>query len=154
MYATLLPYHSLFRWLVLISLVFAVYKAYDGWRNKRTFSKLDNRVRHWTATIVHIQFTLGLILYFSSPLVDYFLNHFSEAVHLRSYRFFGMEHSLVMFLAVIVITIGSAKAKRKSSDQDKFKTMAIWFGIGLLLILSSIPWPFWPFESRPWIRAF
>lgn len=153
-YSTLLPLHSLVRWLVLISLIVAIFMAFRGWLLKKEFSKFDNSVRHWTATIAHIQLLIGLWLYLISPITDYFLHHFKEAVHLREIRFFGMEHSLMMLIAIVIITIGSAKARRKPTDTEKFRTMAIWFSVGLLIILTSIPWAFSPFTSRPHIRPF
>lgn len=154
MYPTLVALHSWMRWLVLISLLFALYRAYRGWLGKKAFTRSDNTVRHTTATILHIQFLLGLWLYIISPLVQTFLHNFKEGMHDRQARFFGLEHITVMLLAIVVITIGSAKAKRKRSDKQKFRTMAIWFTIGLLLVLSSIPWPFSPLISRPWVRGF
>lgn len=154
MYPTLVALHSWMRWLVLISLLFAIYRAYRGWLGSQMFTRFDNTVRHTSVTILHLQFLIGLGLYFISPLTDYFMHHFKDAMHERQARFFGLEHISVMLVAVVVTTIGSAKAKRKRSDKQKFKTMAIWFTIGLLLILSSIPWPFSPLISRPWIRGF
>jgi hypothetical protein len=131
-----------------------MYSACWGWHFGNSFSKLDNFIRHTTATIAHIQLILGIWLYFVSPVVDYFLHNFSDAVHLREIRFFGMEHSLMMFIAVVIITIGSAKAKRKPTDKEKFKTVAIWFGIALFIILLNIPWKFSPLISRPYFRTF
>lgn len=154
MYSTLLVLHSLIRWFVLASLLFAIFRAYKGWRSQKRFSKFDNSVRHWTATIAHIQLIIGLWLYFVSPIINYFLHNYNEAVHQREIRFFGMEHSLMMLIAMIVITIGSVKAKRKSTDTEKFKTMAIWFSVGLFIILTSIPWGFSPLVSRPYYRPF
>lgn len=154
MYQIILALHSLTRWFVLASLVFAIVKAYKGWISKKTFTKSDNAIRHWTATIAHIQLLLGLCLYFISPLVNYFLHNYKVAVHQREIRFFGMEHSIMMMTGIIVITIGSAKAKRKLADKDKFKTMATWFTVGLLIIVTSIPWGFSPLVGRPYFRAF
>jgi hypothetical protein len=154
MYNTLLIFHSFFRWLVLISLLYALYRAYRGWFTNQVFSKTDNMVRHTSATIAHIQLVLGITLYFISPIVDYFLHHFSTAVHLREIRFFGMEHSLMMLIGIILITIGSAKAKRKSSDKEKFKTIALWYSIALFIMITSIPWSFSPLVSRPYFRIF
>lgn len=154
MYLTLLALHSLVRWLVLLSLGYSIYRGYTGWLGGKSFSKNDNAVRHWTATIAHIQFLLGLSLYYLSPVVDYFLKNFGKAVHLREIRYFGMEHSLMMLIGITVITIGSAKAKRRSTDKAKFKTMAVWFSVGLFIILTSIPWSFSPLVSRPSFRPF
>ena len=152
MYVTLLTLHSWVRWFVLTGLISAIIVGYYGWLFKKPFFKSHDKIRHWSATILHIQFTLGITLYFISPIVDYFLNHFKEAIHLREVRFFGMEHSLMMFIAVTLVSVGSAKAKRKKSDQEKFKTMAIWFSVGFLIILSSIPWRFLGLISRPYLR--
>ena len=154
MYSVLLLLHSYNRWLVLISLLLALFRSYRGWLSRKPFTSFDNMVRHITATIVHIQLLLGLWLYAISPLVSYFLNHFKEAVKQREVRFFGMEHIFMMLIAVALITIGSAKAKRQTDDRQKFKTMAIWFTLGLLVILSSIPWQFSPLISRPSFRTF
>ncbi len=154
MYITLLALHSLTRWLVLVSLLYAIINSYRGWLFNKTWLKSDDIIRHTTATIAHIQLLLGIGLYFVSPIVNYFLHNFGTAVHERVIRFFGMEHITMMLVAITLITIGSVKAKRKTTDRDKFKTMAIWFTIALLIILSSIPWSFSPLISRPNFRWF
>jgi hypothetical protein len=152
MYPYLLALHSVFRWMVLLSLLFAIYRSYRGWMSAAVYSDFDNGVRHWSATIAHVQLILGIILYFISPLVDYFLHHFKEAVHEREIRFFGMEHSLMMILSIIVITIASMISKRQSTDAKKFRALAIGYTLALLIIVTSVPWPFSPLVSRPWFR--
>ena len=156
MYPEILALHSLFRWLVVVSLLFAIYRSYKGWLSNKAFSKFDNSVRKWTAIIAQLQMLIGITLYSISPFVHYFLHHFKKALPQREIRFFGMEHAIMMITAIVVITIGSAKAKRKTSDKEKYKTMAIWFSIGMLIILSSMPLPFSPppFVQRPFFRSF
>ncbi|HEY8896918.1 MAG TPA: hypothetical protein VIM79_18980 [Niastella sp.] len=154
MYSFFLALHSLVRWFVLISLLIALYRAWSGLLLKKPFSKFDNFIRHTTATIAQTQMLLGIVLYCISPLVRYFLNYFKDAVHQRQIRFFGMEHVVMMLLAVVLITIGSMRAKRQPDDKQKFRTMAIFFTIALLVILSSIPWQFSPLVSRPYFRSF
>jgi hypothetical protein len=154
MYQAILALHSLVRWFVLVSLLYSIYRAYKGLLSGKFFSRFDNSVRHWTATFAQIQLVVGLWLYFISPIIDYFLHHYKDAVHQSEFRFFGMEHSIMMLTAIILITIGSAKAKRKQADNEKFKTIAIWFTIGLVIILTSIPWTFSPLASRPFYRPF
>ena len=152
MYQYLLALHSLTRWFVLTSLLYAIYRSYRGWVNENEYSPFDNKVRHWSATIAHVQLILGLWLYFISPITDYFLHHYSVAVHEREIRFFGMEHSLMMILAIVVITISSILSKRQSSAKGKYKTLAIGYTLAMLIILSSLPWPFSPLVSRPYLR--
>lgn len=152
MYNTLLALHSLTRWLVLGSLIFALFRAYRGWLFKKPFSKIDNIVRIVSATVAHVQLVLGLTLYFVSPIVNYFLHNFGIAVRERNIRFFGMEHVTMMLVAITLITIGSVKTKHKPTDEQKFKTMAIWYTIAFVIIFLSIPWSFSPFTSRPNFR--
>jgi uncharacterized Tic20 family protein len=153
MYAWLIFLHSLFRWFVLISLLYATFRAYKGYTSHSTFSTIDNAVRHWTATIAHIQLLIGCMVYLKSPLVKYFFGHFKQAVAQRDAVFFGIIHITLMLVAIVVITIGSALAKRRTTAAAQFKTQLIWFAIALLLILIAIPWPFSPFAARPYIRT-
>lgn len=154
MYPTVLIIHSLFRWLVLLSLCYAIIKAYKGYTQKTNFTFWDNKVRHWTATIAHIQLILGVFVYIKSPLIKYYFSDFKNSISNWGLTFFGLFHFTLMITAIVVITIGSAKAKRKKTDIEKFKTMLIWFSIALIIIFIAIPWPFSPLANRPYIRTF
>lgn len=154
MYYFLLASHSLIRWVVIISIITAIVRSFIGWKGNKAFTPNDNKLRLLTVTATHIQAIIGAILYIISPLISYFLHNFSEAVGQRQVRFFGMEHSSMMLLSVVLLTIGSAKAKRKTTDAEKFRTMAIWFTIAFLVMLSSIPWWFSPLTARPMLRPF
>jgi hypothetical protein len=153
MYFTILLLHSWVRWLVLISLLVAIFRAYQGWLGNRLFTAFDNTLRITTTTIAHVQLLLGIILYIISPVVRYFLQYFKTAVHQREIRFFGMEHITMMLIAIVLLTIGSVRTKKQRTSRQQFKTMAIWFSIALLIIFLSIPWHFSPFTSRPYFRV-
>ena len=154
MYSYLIFFHSITRWFVLGSLLFAISRSYQGYFTKGVFTKTDDSIRHWTATISHIQLTIGSVLYFTSPLIKFFFAHFKEQFVNIDLAFFGLVHILLMTVAVVLITIGSAIAKRKLTDQEKFRTMLVYFSIALLIIFIAIPWPFSPFTNRPYIRIF
>lgn len=154
MFPILLALHSLIRWFVLISIVYSIILAWRGWRKNTRFTKYDNWIRLITVSIAHTQLTIGLWLYFISPIVAYFLANFSQALHITQTRFFGMEHSSMMTLGVGLVTLGSSIARRKKSDKDKFKAIAIWYTIALIVIFFSIPWAFSPFTARPYLRPF
>ncbi len=154
MFPTLLALHSLFRWLVLTSIVYSIFIGYRGWRKKRSFTKYDNWVRLITVSFAHIQLIIGGWLYFISPIVDYFLKNFSESMPQTQLRFFGMEHVTMMLIGISLVTVGSSIARRKKTDEEKFKAIAIWYSLALIVIFTSIPWEFSPFTSRPYFRAF
>ncbi|RYY09173.1 MAG: hypothetical protein EOO04_38835 [Chitinophagaceae bacterium] len=152
MYQALIFFHSIFRWLVLISLIYAIIRSYNGYTAKRVFTKDDNAARHWTATISHIQLMIGIMLYSQSPLIKYMFSNFKLAVQNKEAAFFGLIHITLMLTAIVFITVGSALAKRRESDRRKFKTMLIWFSISLIIIIIAVPWPFSPLANRPYFR--
>jgi hypothetical protein len=53
-----------------------------------------------------------------------------------------MEHISLMIIAIILVTIGHSKSKKGSTPADKFKPIKLWYVVGLILIIASIPWPF------------
>lgn len=152
MHSILLSFHALVRWLVLASLLYAVYRAWKGYRNKTNFNKTDNTVRHVTATVAHIQLLIGMLLYSQSPLVKYFWANTKEAARNTELLFFGIIHLSLMLAAIVLITIGSALAKRRQTDREKFRTMFFWFSLALIIIFIAIPWPFSPLAHRPYFR--
>jgi uncharacterized Tic20 family protein len=154
MYYTLLILHSIFRWLVLLSLLYCICFSIYGWRKNSVFSTWHNFMRHTTATISHVQLVIGYLIYFNSPTVTYFRQYYNEAVRQFEYLFFGLIHVIMMTISVILITIGSSVAKRSSTDKGKFRVIALFCSFALLIILIAIPWPFSPLARRPYIRTF
>lgn len=138
MYSMLKHAHSGFRWLVLVLLVIAIINAYTKWQNRKDYTSSDKKKSLFAMVFTHIQLLIGLVLYFMSPLVSFSEGFMKETIT----RFFTIEHTTIMVLAIVVITMGYSKAKRKEDDSQKFKTTFIYYLIGLILILVSIPWPF------------
>lgn len=152
MHQSILICHSFIRWLVLVSLIYSIYRAYKGYSSKLSFTKKDELVRHWTATIAHIQLIFGILIYVQSPITRYLWSNFKEGIQNKDTIFFGLIHIVLMLIAIVLITIGSALAKRKLSDASKFKTILVWFSIALIIIFIAIPWPFSPLANRPYFR--
>ena len=138
MYSGLLHAHSGLRWIVLILLILALVKALSGWMGGKNYTEGDRKMALYALIATHIQLVLGIVLYYISPKVSFHEGFIREPVH----RFFTVEHLAMMILAVVLITVGYSTAKRVGESLAKHKRIAIWFGIGLLLMLISIPWPF------------
>lgn len=150
MYSFILGLHNAGRWLVLVTLLTSI--IISASRLHRKFTTPINTLRHWTATIAHIQLLLGMFLYFQSPVVRTPLP--PDPYHIvDEHVYFRYIHITLMFLAVIIITIGSAKAKRAQTDPAKFRIMLVWFTAGLLILLLAIPWPSSPLAGRPLLRT-
>jgi hypothetical protein len=59
-------------------------------------------------------------------------------------RLILVEHALVNIIAVVLITIGFSKHKKKTESVSKYKTIAIFYTLALVFLLSRIPWEAWP----------
>jgi hypothetical protein len=58
-----------------------------------------------------------------------------------TYRFFLVEHPLMMIIAIVFITIGRGQVKKPVPDAIKYKKAFWFFVLALILILAAIPWP-------------
>jgi hypothetical protein len=89
--------------------------------------------------VIHIQLLVGLILYFVSPLGFASLGQMAD----KALRLTSLEHPIINIIAIALITIGWTKHKKVVTSASKFKIFSIFYGLGLLLILSRIPWSMW-----------
>jgi membrane protein DedA with SNARE-associated domain len=134
--------HSGLRWIVLILLIWAIANAFSA----KHFEKKHKLINLFAMLTLHIQLVIGLIQYFTSAKVQFSAGWMEN----KLLRFYGMEHLAGMLLAIILITIGYSKAKRKVNDADKFKVIRLFYSIGLIIILLSIPWPFRAYLGGGW----
>jgi heme A synthase len=136
--------HSLWAYVVLIILIFAVINAVKGFSSKKEFTAKDLRISLFALIAAHIQLLIGFVVYYLS---DFYLSMRSagmgEVMKNSELRKILIEHPLVAIIAIVLITIGFSKHKKQATDTAKFKTIAIYYGIALLLILSRIPWTQW-----------
>ncbi|MEZ7876707.1 MAG: hypothetical protein QMB86_06860 [Polaribacter sp.] len=135
--------HSYWAYLVLAILIFAVINAILGLSKKKQFTDKDLRIGLFALIVSHIQLLIGLVWYFMSPWFNALTEDAGAVMKEKSLRLLAVEHPVMMILAIVFITIGWSKHKNKTTDSAKFKTFAIFYGIGLLLMLSKIPWNNW-----------
>ena len=139
MYYFLQKFHSGWAYLALLLLVIAVANAVIGKISKREFKSLDRSISLFGMLSIHIQLLVGLILYFVSPLGFASLGEMSD----RALRLTSLEHPVTNLIAIAIITVGWSKHKKGVTSDDKFTTIAIFYSVGLILILSKIPWKLW-----------
>ena len=139
MYHFIQKFHSGWAYVALILLVFAVINSFLGMSSKREFTAKDRKIALFGLIATHIQLVVGLILYFVSPLGKAAIGQMAES----DIRLTWLEHPLINIIAIILITFGWSKHKKAATSQAKFKSISIFYGLGLLLILSRIPWKLW-----------
>lgn len=143
MYPGLQHMHSYVAYLALIVLIIAAVNALMKYSSKAEFKDSDRKLSLFGLIITHIQLLVGLILYFVSPNVKVFTMSMGEIMKDSNLRLYAIEHPFINIVAVILITIGFSKHKKATTSTGKFKSIAILYTIGLLLILSRIPWSNW-----------
>jgi ABC-type dipeptide/oligopeptide/nickel transport system permease component len=141
MYTGLLHTHNTFRWLVLIALVLAIAFAFSGWLGKKNWKKPDNITGLLLTIFMDIQFLVGLILYaFVSPLTKAAFADFGAAMKNADLRFYAVEHIILMIIALALVHIGRSKSKKAATPVKQHRSAAIFYTIGLVVILAAIPW--------------
>ena len=144
MYDFVLMLHSYWAYFVLIMLVVAVVNAVLGLTGNKEYNAKAFRISLFTLIVSHIQFVLGLVLYFVSPRFGEWAERGMAIMGESSLRLYLVEHPLINIIAVTLITIGYSKHKKKEGSSAKFKTILVFYAIGLVLLLSRIPWDVWP----------
>ena len=136
----MLHLHSFLRWVILILLLVAIYQA---------FSKKEGlkKTSLWLMISAHTMFLIGMYqLLFGRFGITKGLPEGVELMKNAFYRFFWVEHPLLMVLAIAVITVARSKAKVLN-----YKAASWLLLIALIFLLVAIPWPFRAVgEGRTW----
>ncbi len=144
--------HSYVRWAVL-GLGVAV--VVDGLRHRRSgeWSARSERLHKSFLAALDSQLVLGLVLYLVlSPITRAFFASPGASMKVRELRFFGIEHITVMIVSVLVAHVGRVRSKRAPDGPTRHRRVFGWTLTSLVLMLTSVPWPFMP-VSRPLLRA-
>jgi len=143
MYAILKTVHSYWAFLVLMLLIGIVINCFIGRFSGRLFSSKDLRISLLGLIFSHIQLLIGFILYFVSPWFDQFSQLGMGIMKNPESRLYLIEHPLINIIAIILITMGWSMHKRQSDSSKKFLRIALFYGLGLLFLLTRIPWDSW-----------
>jgi len=133
----LIAAHSGLRYIVLLLLVIAIVNAIANLKSGK-YQKKDKLINLFTMVSLHIQLVIGLILYFVSDKVQFVEGMMGDA----RLHFFGMEHILLMLVAIVLITLGRKKAESRVEPAAKHRMILRYYGLGLIVIFIAIPWPF------------
>ena len=142
MYKGLLHLHSVLRWVILILLLVALYKSFVD-RNK-AFTPGHKKTGMLLMICCDVMLLLGLYQWFTGDwgLKSIQNNGMSVVMKNSVLRFFAIEHISAMVIAIVLVHIGYSYSKKNVPDAMKHKRILLLFGLALLIILISIPWPF------------
>ena len=142
MYTGLQHAHSGLAYLVLLVLILVILWSLVGALSGREFQEKDRKIALIAFILSHVQLLVGLILYFISSK-GYELLSGGGAMSDPVARLTALEHPVINILAIVLITIGYSRAKKLESSKAKFRSIYMLYAVGLVLILSRIPWGNW-----------
>ena len=152
MYSSALWLHSWLRWAVLVTGLVAWVRAIGGKTARRPWTPQDELWGLLLTISVDLQFLVGLVLYlFLSPITRLGLRNFSAAMQIPVARFFTIEHLIGMIAGIALVHIARVKIRKAGDADRKHRLAMVLYGIALVLIIISIPWPGMP-VSRPLFR--
>ena len=150
MYNGLLHTHNLLRWIIFVLLLVAIYRHLTS--GARVFNATDRKVGKILMISCDITFLIGLYQWAIGALGLKMIQSsgIGAVMKDRVTRFWAIEHTIGMLIAIILVHIGYTYSKKILPDTLKHKRSLLFYGLALLIILISIPWPFRTGIGRPW----
>ncbi len=136
--------HSYWVYIVLIVLFIAILNAFIGRFSNKPFTIKDLRISLFGLVVTHIQLFLGLVLYFLSPRFSAWQEGVGAVMSDSTLRLYLVEHPITNIFSVVLITMGWSIHKRQPESGKRFMRIGLFYLLGLLLLLSRIPWTEWP----------
>lgn len=145
----MLHLHSLLRWIILILLLVALYKHFVD--RHKPFTASHKKIDLFLLISCDIMLLVGLYQWISGSAGLKAIQNYGmgDVMKTPALRFYAIEHFTAMLLAIILVHLGYAYGKKAVPDTQKHKRILLYFGLALLLIVVSIPWPFRENIGRP-----
>lgn len=148
MYSFLLAAHSWLRYAVLLMVLLVLLRSAAGLLRGGAWGGADEGLGRWLIRVWDLQFLLGLVLYFLSPITQFALANFGEALADRQLRMIAVEHPLLMLLATAALHVGWVRARNSAGDRGRLLRWLLFVAAAALLTAIAIPW-----EGRPLLRT-
>jgi hypothetical protein len=142
MYNGLLHLHSVLRWIILILLLVSFYKNFADRNGAFTASHQKSGLILMICADIMLLVGLYQWLVGDWGLKSINQNGFGTVMKNSTLRFYAIEHTTGMLLAIIFIHLGYSYGKKAIPDPQKHKRILLFLGLALLIILISVPWPF------------
>lgn len=144
MYQGLLTAHSFSATILLTLLVLSVGGAFIKMLRRSTLSYRYLRIVRYTLILSHLQFLLGILVYFLSPWYNYWKTlSVSEILNSSVYRLYLVEHPITNLSAVLIITVGYTLHNRQYKTVKVLSRVLIFYGLGFFLLLIRLPFSSW-----------
>ena len=139
MYSTILITHIVISIVLSFVSFYIVIRSIYGLLKNINFSiYADYYIPVFAVALLYLELVLGFLLYYMhmNKLED-FINQ-TNANDYFSSRFWAIEHTILMFFAIIFGHLGLVYAKNLKKAMAKFKMNLLYFGLSFVLIIISL----------------
>jgi hypothetical protein len=147
----LLALHNILRWVILLSLLYVLAKAWSAWKARRAFTAGERKGALIMLISAHLTLLVGLYqwLFGRFGLITTSLPAGTELMKDKFYRFFWVEHPFGMVVSIALITIAYSTVK-KGTQRAGLGAKVFWLLlVALVVIFFTIPWPWRVAIGRP-----
>jgi len=137
--------HSLLRYFILLFAVIVVIQSLAGILGKKKFGKANKMTALFLLICCDIQLLAGLALYYTNFHTITAPGFMKDTYN----RFYAVEHSVSMILAIILVHVGYNFTKKNLDDQPKFKRVFWSIFVALAIFFAMIPWQQKPVVGKP-----
>ncbi len=135
-YEILQGIHSYWAYLALLLVFLITIITFIKAIKKADADNNTKKIGFFVMLTVHLQLVLGIILYFISPMVIFG----SDTMKITELRLYALEHPLMMLIGIVLVTIANLKLKKAVKLN---RAIPILFFVGLIMLLSRIPYETW-----------
>ncbi len=144
--------HSILRYIILLFAAIVAVQSLIGMMGKKQFQKSNRMPALVLLIFCDLQLVFGLMLYYFKLIETGVLK--SGMVMKDTYsRFYAVEHSVSMVIAIVLVHIGYSYIKKNAEDGRKFKRLFWCSFIALAIFMAMIPWSGKQVVGRPNIPA-
>ena len=138
----LLHVHSILRWIILILLIWAIFKSLGA--GNTPFTAAHKKLGLYLMIACDIMLLIGIYQWLTGGfgLAAIQSRGMGEVMKDPVARFFAVEHITMMVLAIVLVHIGKSFGKKSIPDVKKHRKSVPYYVLALILILAAIPWPF------------
>jgi heme A synthase len=139
MQSYILYLHSILRYFIMLFALIVVVQSLSGILGKRNFGKGNKMFALMLLIFCDLQLLLGFSLYYMAVISTGMLSG-GDVMKDPSKRFWAVEHSVGMLIAIILVHIGYTIAKKNIDNERKFKRLFWCIFVALGIFVAMIPW--------------
>ena len=144
--------HSIFRYLVLLSVLIVTIQSLMGLMGKKTFTSGNRKMALFMQIFCDMQLLLGFAVYYFGGHLQRIQAGTATADHYS--RFYTIEHPVSMILGIVLVHLAYGNAKKNMDSDRKFKRVFWYSFIALFIFMAQIPWPGKHDVGRPLVPSF